>query len=54
MSLLASIKGHLKGNVAVLMGGCSAEREVSLQSGQAVLEVFLQAGLCPYGWPFLP
>lgn len=45
MSLLASIKDCLKGNVAVLMGGCSAEREISLQSGQAVLDVFLQAGV---------
>lgn len=44
-SLLASIKGSLKGNIAVLMGGDSAERDVSLQSGQAVLAVFEQAGL---------
>jgi len=26
------------GKVAVMMGGSSAEREISLQSGQAVLE----------------
>lgn len=32
------------GRIAVLMGGTSAEREVSLQSGQAVLDALLGAG----------
>jgi len=33
------------GRVAVLYGGQSAEREVSLQSGQAVIDAFLKAGV---------
>lgn len=33
------------GKVAVLMGGISAEREVSLRSGQAVYEALLSAGV---------
>lgn len=33
------------GKVAVLMGGSSAEREVSLRSGQAVLQALLRAGV---------
>lgn len=37
------------GRVAVLMGGCSAEREVSLRSGQAVLEALLRAGVNAFG-----
>ncbi len=32
---------HSFGRIAVLMGGCSAEREISLQSGQAVLAALL-------------
>ncbi len=40
---------HLKntdfGKVAVLLGGHSAEREVSLNSGQAVLDALLQQGI---------
>ncbi len=37
--------GHNVGKVAVLMGGRSAEREVSLQSGQAVLDALLRCGV---------
>ncbi|MDB5976034.1 MAG: D-alanine--D-alanine ligase, partial [Nevskia sp.] len=33
------------GRVAVLMGGWSAEREVSLWSGQGVLEALLRRGV---------
>ena len=33
------------GRVAVLMGGRSAEREISLKSGQAVLDALLQQGV---------
>lgn len=33
------------GRVAVLFGGTSAEREVSLVSGQAVLSALQQAGV---------
>ena len=33
------------GKVAVLMGGNSAEREVSLKSGNAVLEALLRQGV---------
>lgn len=33
------------GRVAVLMGGCSGEREVSLMSGKAVLDALLSAGV---------
>ncbi len=33
------------GRVAVLMGGCSAEREVSLRSGEAVLGALLSKGV---------
>jgi D-alanine-D-alanine ligase len=33
------------GRVAVLMGGWSAEREISLQSGQFVLEALLRSGV---------
>ncbi len=37
------------GRVAVLMGGCSAEREVSLKSGQAVLTALLEMGVDAFG-----
>lgn len=37
------------GRVAVLMGGCSAEREVSLRSGNAVLESLLRSGVNAFG-----
>lgn len=37
------------GRVAVLMGGCSAEREVSLKSGAAVLAALREAGTDAFG-----
>ncbi|MCG5513445.1 D-alanine--D-alanine ligase [Ectothiorhodospira shaposhnikovii] len=37
------------GKVAVLMGGRSAEREVSLRSGRAVLQALLSAGVDAHG-----
>lgn len=37
------------GRVAVLMGGLSAEREVSLRSGQAVLEALVNSGVNAFG-----
>ena len=37
------------GKVAVLMGGDSAEREISLMSGQAVLESLLRSGVDAVG-----
>ena len=37
------------GRVAVLMGGCSAEREVSLKSGQAVLAALRARGVDAFG-----
>jgi D-alanine-D-alanine ligase len=37
------------GKVAVLMGGHSAEREISLQSGNAVLKALLAAGIDAHG-----
>ncbi|MDV6348761.1 D-alanine--D-alanine ligase [Nitrosomonas sp. Is35] len=40
------------GKVAVLLGGRSAEREISLQSGQAVLDALLRSGVDAY--PFDP
>lgn len=40
------------GKVAVLFGGCSAERDVSLQSGQAVLEALRHSGVDAH--PFDP
>ncbi|MBE0505371.1 MAG: D-alanine--D-alanine ligase [Marinospirillum sp.] len=40
---------HAYGRVAVLMGGCSAEREVSLRSGQAVLDALLRSGVNAFG-----
>ena len=43
---------HNFGKVAVLMGGRSAEREISLQSGQAVLDALLKCGVDAY--PFDP
>lgn len=38
------------GRVAVLLGGSSAEREVSLRSGQAVLQALLQSGVDAYAF----
>jgi len=43
---------HRFGKVAVLLGGRSAEREISLQSGQAVLEALLRNGVDAH--PFDP
>lgn len=40
------------GRVAVLMGGCSAERAVSLKSGQAVLDSLLNSGIDAVGIDF--
>jgi len=40
------------GRVAVIMGGCSAERAVSLKSGQAVLESLLRSGVDAIGLDF--
>lgn len=37
------------GRIAVLMGGWSAERPVSLQSGQAVLDALLRKGINAFG-----
>ncbi|MBW2638080.1 MAG: D-alanine--D-alanine ligase, partial [Deltaproteobacteria bacterium] len=37
------------GKVAVLMGGWAAEREVSLVSGQAVLEGLVRRGIDAHG-----
>ena len=37
------------GRVAVLMGGWSAERPISLQSGQAVLDALLRQGINAFG-----
>lgn len=38
------------GRVAVLLGGSSSEREVSLQSGSAVLEALLSRGVAATAW----
>ncbi|MCB1984522.1 MAG: D-alanine--D-alanine ligase [Burkholderiales bacterium] len=46
------MKGHDFGKVAVLLGGRSAEREISLQSGQAVLEALRNCGVDAH--PFDP
>lgn len=43
---------HSFGKVAVLLGGRSAEREISLQSGQAVLDALRRGGVDAY--PFDP
>lgn len=40
------------GKVAVVMGGWSAEREVSLNSGKAILTALLNAGVDAYGVDF--
>lgn len=41
--------GSIFGKVAVLMGGHAAEREISLQSGNAVLQALLAAGVDAHG-----
>ena len=43
------MKAEAFGKVAVLMGGWSAEREVSLKSGKAVLEALLSRGVDAHG-----
>lgn len=47
--MLAGIAMTDFGKVAVLMGGWSAEREVSLNSGQAVLDALLRQGVNAVG-----
>ena len=44
-----SAKGQQFGKVAVLMGGWAAERDVSLNSGKAVLEGLLEKGIDAHG-----
>jgi D-alanine-D-alanine ligase len=44
------VNGKIYGKVAVLMGGESAEREVSLQSGAAVLAALLRQGIDAHGF----
>ncbi|MEK7779798.1 MAG: D-alanine--D-alanine ligase [Pseudomonadota bacterium] len=46
------MKAHNFGKVAVLLGGRSAEREISLQSGQAVLAALQESGVDAH--PFDP
>lgn len=46
------MNGHRFGKVAVLLGGRSAEREISLQSGQAVLAALRRSGVDAH--PFDP
>ena len=43
--LIAEIDTLQHGNIAVLLGGASAEREVSLLSGNAILEAFSRVGI---------
>ena len=43
------INSQAYGKVVVLMGGCSAEREISLRSGTAVLESLQAAGIDAHG-----
>lgn len=49
MSVMATGNASTFGKVAVLMGGQSAEREVSLVSGKAVLGALLGAGIDAHG-----
>ena len=42
------------GKVVVLMGGCSAEREISLISGAAVLQALQAAGVDAHGVDVVP
>lgn len=46
------MNAHNLGKVAVLLGGRSAEREISLQSGQAVLDALCRSGVDAH--PFDP
>ena len=38
------------GRVAVMYGGISSEREISLQSGKAVLDALLERGVDAHAW----
>lgn len=49
MSLQSNLDPQAFGRVAVLFGGRSAEREVSLKSGRAVLEALQGAGVDAFG-----
>ncbi|WP_296188424.1 D-alanine--D-alanine ligase [Pseudomonas sp. UBA1879] len=49
VSLFSTLEPKSFGRVAVLFGGKSAEREVSLKSGNAVLEALLSAGVDAFG-----
>lgn len=49
MSLQSTLDPHAFGRVAVLFGGKSAEREVSLKSGAAVLAALQGAGVDAFG-----
>ena len=44
-NLLSQLQGSLKGPIAVLAGGSSAERDISLSSGRAVLAPFEYASI---------
>lgn len=48
-SLLSTLEPKSFGRVAVLFGGKSAERQVSLKSGQAVLQALQSAGVDAFG-----
>jgi D-alanine-D-alanine ligase len=48
-ALFSTLEPQRFGRVAVLFGGKSAEREVSLKSGSAVLEALLSAGVDAFG-----
>ncbi|MBM7061620.1 D-alanine--D-alanine ligase [Pseudomonas sp. UL073] len=48
-ALKSTLDPQAFGRVAVLFGGKSAEREVSLKSGNAVLEALLSAGVNAFG-----
>ena len=54
MVVKQSFKPESFGKVAVLMGGISAERAVSLKSGNAVLQGLLDAGIDAHGIDFTP
>lgn len=45
MATTVSLKETLTTPVAVLLGGCSQEREVSLDSGEAILKALTQQGI---------
>jgi D-alanine-D-alanine ligase len=49
VSLFSTLEPKSFGRVAVLFGGKSAEREVSLKSGNAVLDALLNAGVDAFG-----